>query len=140
MDTSFKGWNVSATALRWFASDTAHIVFIHITFVVMPVHIFMARNRVSKFCLMTELCFHHFVHFVRVLIYIFGFHHKQSASDLKNFTFVKFASQLSSTADESLKDEMHLLLLWDGLLLTMHTLYLSIYNGNISKKKNNSKR
>ena len=25
-----KGQNASATALRWFASDTSHIVFIHI--------------------------------------------------------------------------------------------------------------
>ena len=47
----------------WFASDTPHIVFIHIPFVVKPVHIFMARKKVSKSCLVAELCFHHFVHF-----------------------------------------------------------------------------
>ena len=28
-----------------------------------PLHIFMARSRVSKSCLMPELCFHQFVHF-----------------------------------------------------------------------------
>ena len=39
-----------ATALRSFASDTACIVFIHITPVVKPVHIFMAKIRVSKSC------------------------------------------------------------------------------------------
>ena len=63
--------------LRLFASDTAHILFIHIPSVVKPVHIFMTRNRVSKSCLMTEPCFHRFVPFDCVLIYIFGFHHKQ---------------------------------------------------------------
>ena len=46
-----------------------------------PVHIFMARNKVSKSCLMAELSFHRFVHFDCVPIYIFGFHHKQCASD-----------------------------------------------------------
>ena len=54
---------VSSTALRWFTSDTAHIVFIHIPSVMKPVHIFMARNRVSKSCLMAELYFHRFVPF-----------------------------------------------------------------------------
>ena len=49
--------------------------------VVKPVHIFIARNRVSKRCLMAELCFHRFVDFDCVPIYIFGFHHKQCASD-----------------------------------------------------------
>ena len=43
---------MSATALRWFASDTEHIVFIHVPSVLKPVHIFMARDRVSKSCLM----------------------------------------------------------------------------------------
>ena len=49
--------SASATALRRFASVTAHIIFIHITSVEKPVHIFMARNRVSKSCLLGELCF-----------------------------------------------------------------------------------
>ena len=34
-----------------------------------------------KSCLMAELCFHRFVHFDCVPIYIFGFHQKQCASD-----------------------------------------------------------
>ena len=60
-----------ATALRWFARDTAHIVFIHITSVEKSVHISMARNRVSKNCLMAELCFHRFVYLI-VFRYIFS--------------------------------------------------------------------
>ena len=59
--STFKGQNMSATALRWFPSDTVHIVFIHIPSMVKPVDIFMVRNRVSKSCLMAELCFHGFV-------------------------------------------------------------------------------
>ena len=35
----------------------------HITSVVKPVHTFIASNRLSKNCLMDELCFHRFVHF-----------------------------------------------------------------------------
>ena len=35
-----------------------------------PVHIVMARNRVSKSFLMAEFCFHGFVHFDCVPIYI----------------------------------------------------------------------
>ena len=57
------------------------LVFIHIPSVVKPVHIFMARNRVSKSCLMAELCFHRFFSFLSRSIYIFGIHHKQCASD-----------------------------------------------------------
>ena len=89
--------------MTWFTSGTAHILFIHIPFVVKPVPIFMARNKISKSCLMAELCFHRFVHFDCALIYIFGFHRKQYASDLKDFAFVKLTSQLFSSADESLK-------------------------------------
>ena len=73
--------NASATALRWFVSDMAHIVLIYVPSVVKPVHIFMVRNRVSKSCLMVELCYQHFVHFDCVPIYIFGFNHKQCASN-----------------------------------------------------------
>ena len=104
----------SATVLSWFASDTVHLfvhVFTHITFVVKPVHILMARGRVSKSRLKAELCFHRFVHFACFPIYVFGFHHKKCASDKKDFTFVKFTTQLLSSADESLKDETRLLLL-----------------------------
>ena len=60
-------------------------------------HIFKARNRVSKSWLMAELCFYRFVHFDCVPIYIFDFHHKQCASDWKDFTSVKFTSQLLSS-------------------------------------------
>ena len=94
-----------------FASDTAHILFIHITSVVKSVHIFMVRNKVSKSCLMVELCLHRFVHFDWAPIYIFGFHQQQCASLQKNFTFVKFTSELFRSADDLLKDEMCLLLL-----------------------------
>ena len=52
-----------ATALSWFASGTAHIVFIDIISVGKSVHISMSKNRVSKSSLMAELCFHRFVHF-----------------------------------------------------------------------------
>ena len=58
-----KGRNVPATALRWFASDTTHIAFIHITFAVKSVHIFLASSRVSKSCLMSELLFPSFCAF-----------------------------------------------------------------------------
>ena len=73
----FKGRNASATALGRFASDTADVVFIHIPSVVKSVHIFMARNRFSKSCLMDELCFYCFADFHCIPIYIFCFHHKQ---------------------------------------------------------------
>ena len=72
---------INNTAVRWFVSDTAHIVFIHLPSLVKPVHILMAKNRVSKSCLMAELYFHCFLHFDCVPVYIFGFHHKQWASD-----------------------------------------------------------
>ena len=55
--------NASVTALRWFVSDTAHIVFIHITSVWKSVYIVMARKRVSESCSMAEVYFHGFVHF-----------------------------------------------------------------------------
>ena len=85
---------------------TLHIfVFINITFVVKPVHIFMARSRTSKSYLMAELCFQRFVHFGCVPIYIFSAHHKPCAGDY-DFNFVKFTSQMFSSVDESLKEEM----------------------------------
>ena len=64
------------SALRWFASDPAHIVLIHITFVVMPVYIFMVRNRASESYLMAKLVFHLFVYYGCFPTYIFGFYHK----------------------------------------------------------------
>ena len=56
------------------------LVFTHIKSVVKPVHIFMARSRVSRSHLKVELCFHRYVHFACVPIYVFGLHHKQCAS------------------------------------------------------------
>ena len=44
-------------------------VFAHITSVVEPMHIIMARSRVSKSCLEAELCFHRFLDFACVPIY-----------------------------------------------------------------------
>ena len=105
---------------------TTHIIFIHITSVMKPVHIFMARNIVSKSCLMTELCFHRLVHFGFLSIYIFGFHYKQWASNENDFIFVNFILQMFSSVDESLKDEMPQLLFWNGSLVTLHTFYSSI--------------
>ena len=40
-----------------------YIADILYVYMVKSVPIFMARNRVSKSCLMTDLCFHRFVHF-----------------------------------------------------------------------------
>ena len=45
-------------------------VFTQITSVVGPGHFFIARNRVSKSRLKAELCFHRYIHFACVLIYI----------------------------------------------------------------------
>ena len=42
-----------------------------------------------------KVCFHSYLHFAYVPIYTFGFHHKQCANDYKDFTFVKFTTQLS---------------------------------------------
>ena len=81
----------------------------------------MARSRVSKSCLKTELCFHRYAHFACVLIYVFGIYQKRCASDKKEFTFVKFTNHRFSSADGSLKDETRLLLLWVGSLVILHT-------------------
>ena len=43
-----------------------YIIYIYYIYM----HVFMARNRVSKSCLMGELCFHCFVHFNCAPIYI----------------------------------------------------------------------
>ena len=114
--------------MKWFASDTAHIVFTHITPVVKPMHIFMMKNKVPKSCLTAELCFQFLVNCDCVPIYIFGFHHKQCTSDNKVFTFSKFTSQLFSSTDDSLKDETRLLLLWVSSLVTLPTFCLCIYH------------
>ena len=54
-------------------------------------------------------------------LYTFSFHHKQCASEKKDFTLVKFTSQIFSSADKSIKEKMCLLLLLDGLLVILHT-------------------
>ena len=65
-------------------------------------HIFMANSRASKSLLMTELCFHCFVNFGCVSIYIFSFHHKKCASEWDDFTIVMFTAQIFCSANESL--------------------------------------
>ena len=66
-------------------------------------------------------CFHRYVHFTCVSIYIFSFYQKQCASNQKDLTFVKFTTQLFSSIDQSLKGEIHLLLLLVGSLVTRYT-------------------
>ena len=61
------------------------------------------------------------MHFACFPIYIFGFSHTQCASNKKDFTFVKFTTQIFNSADESLKDETRLLLFRIGSLVTLHT-------------------
>ena len=69
--------------LLWVGSLAAlsTFVFTHVTSVVKPLHIFMAKSRVCKSCLKADFCFHRYVHFSCVLIYIFSFDQKQCASD-----------------------------------------------------------
>ena len=86
---------MSAAARILSTTDTTHIVVIHIAPVVKPVYIFLARNRISKSYLMADVYFHRFVHFGCVVIYVFSFHHKQCPDNSKDFTFVKFTSQIS---------------------------------------------
>ena len=71
---------------------------------------------------MVELCFNFFVHFNFVSIYISGFHHRQCASDSKNFTFLKFICQMCSSANEFLKDKTCLQLVRNGPIVTLHIL------------------
>ena len=65
-----KGRNASATALRWFASDTAHLCapLYSICGGSTHLYVFMARSRVCKSLLMAELCLHRFV---KLYIYIY---------------------------------------------------------------------
>ena len=70
-------------------------------------------------------CFHRYVHFTCVSIYIFSFYQKQCASNQKDLTFVKFTTQLFSSIDQSLKGEIHLLLLLVGSLVTRYTFVFS---------------
>ena len=70
-------------------------------------------------------CFHRYVHFTCVSIYIFSFYQKQCARNQKDLTFVKFTTQLFSSIDQSLKGEIHLLLLLVGSLVTRYTFVFS---------------
>ena len=70
-------------------------------------------------------CFHRYVHFTCVSIYIFSFYQKQCASNQKDLTFAKFTTQLFSSIDQSLKGEIHLLLLLVGSLVTWYTFVFS---------------
>ena len=110
--------------LIWVGSlVTLHtFVFTHITSVVKPVHIFMTGGRVSKSHLKAEISFHGYVHYIYPSLYIFSFHHKQCAIDYKDFTYMKFTTQLFSSFDESVKDETPLPLLWVGSIVTMYTI------------------
>ena len=66
----------------------------------------MTKNILFKSCLMAELCVSIvFDHSGCVSMYIFCIYiyHKQLVSDLKDFTFVNFTSQMSSSADEPIK-------------------------------------
>ena len=57
-----------------------------------------------------------------VFIHIISFWQgKKFLSDYKDIAFAKFLSQMFSSADEFSKIETRLLLLRDGLLVTLHT-------------------
>ena len=60
-------------------------------------------------------------------IFIFGFQHKQYASDYKDVTFVGVTFQMFSSADDSLKDEPRLLLLLDVSLVILYTFVLCVH-------------
>ena len=96
-------------------------VFIHLTNMVRPVHVFMVRKRISKNYSRAELFFQRIVHFGCVPIYNLGFHYKQCASDKKDFTFVKVTAQIIISTDQFLKEKTHPLLLQDGLLVTLQS-------------------
>ena len=61
--------NASITALSWVAGDAPHFC----------VHLYNICGEASA--LKAELCYHRYVHFACVPIYIFGLHHKQCAGD-----------------------------------------------------------
>ena len=84
--------------LLWVGSlVTLHsFVLTHKTPLLKQLHIFLATHRVSKSHLKAGFSFHRYVHFSCVLLYILGFHHKPGASDQKDFTHVKFTTQLFS--------------------------------------------
>ena len=86
-----KGRNASATALRWFAGETVHFCvhpYIHIRSAVKPVDIFMARSRVSKSHLKGDLCFHCYVHFSCVPIYIYIYIYILNIYILNIYTYI----------------------------------------------------
>ena len=59
----------------------------------------------------------------------FSLHHNQRASDYKDFTFVKFIFQLFSSSDESLKNEIRLLLLFRWFASdAAHIVFIYTYN------------
>ena len=61
-----------------------------------------------------------FVHLDCVPIDIFNFDQMQCANKKKDFALVYFTSHMFSGTDETSTDEMHLLLIIDGLLVTPH--------------------
>ena len=72
-----------------------------------------------------SICFHNFVPFGCVKIYIFGFHLQQCAADLQDFTFLNLTSHMFSSTNEYINDTCFLLFR-DGFLVTLHT-FLLIY-------------
>ena len=94
-------------------------MFLHVISVVKSEHIFMARKRAFKSCLMTEFCFHRFVHFCCVWK-VFSFYQQQCASNWEEFTVVRFIFQILRSTNGTIKNETRLKLLWDGLLVTLH--------------------
>ena len=75
-------------------------------------HIFMTRNKVFICCLMAKPCLSCCTYFDWLLLCIFSFGHKRGASNQMDFNIVKFNSLMFSRNNDSLEDEMHLLLLW----------------------------
>ena len=75
MNLGEKGRNASATALSWFASDTAHPC-VHPCKVRGEASAHPYGEEISKSCVKAELCSHRYVHFSCVPMYIFGFRHK----------------------------------------------------------------
>ena len=92
-----KGRNASATALRWFASDTTHLCapLYSICGGSTHLYVFMARSRVCKSLLMAELCLHRFV---KLYIYIRSICRQHLFCSLR-------AHQYSSDQKKTLKDQ-----------------------------------
>ena len=119
--------NSSATALRCFASDTARIVFIHVPSVVKPVHIVMARNRVSISCLMSSVSI---VFCVLIMFrYIFSAFTTNSVLVIKR-ALLLWSSPLSCSVAlmSRLRMKRVCYCSWDISLVTLHALCSYMYH------------